>query len=122
MALALARGLALLALALVGARPAAAGTRATAPVRNDIDRVGCMAQNLGSKPRLVTATLRDVAGTALQSQSLELPPGLTFELVFVSSFQAAVYCEFEGLNRRVRGFLEVQPFGGGTSLLVLPAE
>jgi hypothetical protein len=122
MAPALARGLALLALALLGAPPAAAGTDATPPVHNDVDRVGCVVQNLGAKPHLVTATLRDVSGTALQSQGLEVPPGFTFELVFVASFQPSVHCEFEGLNRRVRGFLEVQPAGGGTSLLVLPAE
>jgi len=106
-----------LALAL----PAAALT-VSPPVHNDTDRVGCVVQNRGKTPRTVTATLRDAGGAALTSFSLETPPGLTIELVSTSAFQIGVYCEFDGTSRKVRGFLQVQPFGGGTTLLSLPAD
>jgi hypothetical protein len=116
--------LAAVVLALVLSFPAVASAVAlTPPVHNDTDRVGCVAQNRGKTPRTVTATLRDAAGVAIGSPfSLEIPPGLAIELVSTSAFQIGVYCEFEGTSRKVRGFLQVQPLGGGTTLLSLPAD
>jgi hypothetical protein len=110
------------ALLLAFAAAAQAGTHVTAPVHNDVDRVGCVVQNRGSKDRTVTATLRDFTGGAISSSSATLPPGGAFEIVFTASFQPYVYCEFSGTSRTVRGYLEVEPAGGATTTLMLPAE
>jgi hypothetical protein len=109
------------AFALAVALPAAAVT-VTPPVHNDTDRVGCVVQNRGKTPRTVTATLRDAGGAEVASFSLEIPTGLAIELVSTSAFQIAVYCAFDGTSRKVRGYLQVQPLGGGTTLLSLPAD
>lgn len=110
------------AVLLALAAPGNAGTRTTAPVHNDVDRVACLVQNVTSKERTVTATLRGFTGAVIQSSTWTIPPGAAFEVVFTASFQPAVYCEFEGLTRGVRGFLEVEPAGGYTTTLLLPAE
>ena len=110
------------ALLLALAAPGQAGTQATPPVHNDTDRVGCVVQNLGSKPSTVTATLRDFGGGVINSLSGTLPPGGAFELVFTAAFQPLVYCEFDGTSKKVRGFLQVEPYGGGTTTLLLPAD
>jgi hypothetical protein len=115
-------GLAALALEIALAAPAAAGSSVTPPVHNDIDRVGCVVQNRGKAARSVTATLRDQVGGTIQTFTIEVPPGLSAELVFTASFQPSVHCEFEGTSGKLRGFLEVQPAGGGTTQLLLPAE
>lgn len=89
--------------------PAAAGGTASA---------GCLVQNVGSKSRTVTATLRDQGGAALDSATVDVAPGEVLTLAATTQ-QFGVYCEFEGLNRSVRGFLDVND--GGTILLLLPA-
>jgi hypothetical protein len=114
--------LAALVLELALASPGAAATSISPPVHNDTDRVGCVIQNRGKTPRTVTATLRDAAGSEINSFSFETTPGLAVELVFTSAFQIGVYCEFQGTSRKVRGFLQVQPAGGGTTLLLAPAD
>jgi hypothetical protein len=109
---------------LVGssAAPAHAGTRVTPPVHNDVDRVGCVVQNRDTKTREVTATLRAFTGAALSSLTTPIPAGAAVELVFTAVFQPYVYCEFVGTTKKVRGYLDVQSAGGGTTTLLLPAE
>jgi hypothetical protein len=115
-------GPAALALEFALALPAGAGTSVTPPVHNDVDRVGCVVQNRGKSARTVTATLRDQVGSAIQTFAIEIPPGLSAELVFTASFQPSVHCEFEGTSGKIRGYLEVQSAGGGTTQLLLPAD
>jgi hypothetical protein len=115
-------GLAALFAALALASPAAAGRSVSPPVHSDVDRVGCIAQNRGKAARSVTGTLLNFTGAAIATFTIEIPPGLAVELVSTAVFQPSVHCEFEGTSAKVRGFLEVQAAGGGTTQLLLPAD
>lgn len=91
----------------------------TPPVGADnAESAGCLVQNLDPQPRTVTATLRDQAGVSLDSGTAEVAPGAVLTLATTTG-QFGVYCEFQGLSRRVRGFVNVND--GATTLLMLPA-
>jgi hypothetical protein len=107
---------------LLAASAGAAATSVTPAIHSDVSRVGCVVQNRGKVPRSVTATLHNLTGVPIATFSLEVPPGLSIEMVSTSVFQVLVWCSFEGTSRKVRGSLQVQPLGGGTTQLVVPAD
>jgi hypothetical protein len=104
---------------LLSAPAAAASTSFTPPVSADMaESAGCLVQNLDTRPRTVTATLRGQDGASLDTATVEVAPGAVSTLAATTG-QFGVYCEFQGLRRRVRGFVNVND--GATTLLVLPA-
>lgn len=77
----------------------------------------CVLQNVGSKLRSVSVTLRDADGAVLLDGSFPSQPGAISKPVGGLA-PGPVYCEFDGLNRSVRGFIELKQ--GTTTLAVLP--
>jgi len=114
------RSLAGLALSTLLAAPVFAATPSfTPPVgAGQNSSAGCLVQNLDAQTRTVTATLRDQGGSSLSTATVDVPPGAVLTLVNMSG-AFGVYCEFEGLRRKVRGFVDVNDSTG--TLLVLPA-
>jgi hypothetical protein len=109
-------------LALLGAAaPAAAGTLATPPAAFESgNSLGCLVQNLDSKPRLVTARLVLQDGSVLDEEvDLPIAAGAVVTVNSVVSPNFGVYCQFDGLNKKLRGFLHVHD--GDQTLLLQPA-
>lgn len=109
--------LAFAALALAAA-PATAKPLFTPPVGVvGTATAACVAQNLTTKPRSVSATLRNQDGTALLSDDVAVPAGAVVTLVSGDE-DYGFYCEFEGLGKGVRGYLHVYD---GNTLGLYPA-
>lgn len=105
-------------LTLLTASAADAKSSFTPPLGAELGRfVTCVVQNLGTKTRSVTITLRGSDGSALASGSYDVAPGQVMNPASESGF--GNYCEFEGLGRTVRGFVALTE--GNTTWLVLPA-
>jgi hypothetical protein len=102
----------------IAAAPAAAKPLFTPPVGvNGTATAGCIAQNLTTKARNVSAILRNQDGTALMAHEDVVPPGAV--LTFVSGdSDFGFYCEFEGLGKGVRGYMHVYD---STTLGLYPA-
>jgi hypothetical protein len=106
-----------LTLALSGA--ATAGTLSTPPAAvGGTSSLGCLVQSLDRKERLVTARLLDQNGLELDEQVAAVDPGAVVTIVNSAASSFGVYCQFEGLSKKLRGFLHL--YGPDTSLL-LPA-
>jgi hypothetical protein len=110
------------ALSLLGfAASASAGTLTSPPAALETGSViGCLVQNLDSKQREVTARLVLADGSVLDEE-VDLPvlPGAVLTVNSVASPNFGVYCQFEGLNKKLRGFLHLQE--GDQTILLLPA-
>jgi hypothetical protein len=112
--------LALVATWLAAAAPAAAKPSVTPPASAGPGAsAGCVAHNLGTKPRSVTVVLRGSNGTALGSSTVDVAPGNVIALVSVSGSAFGVTCAFEGLSRSLRGYIQV--LVDGTTQAVAPA-
>ena len=109
--------LAFAALALAAA-PAAARPLFTPPVGvAGTATAACMAQNVSTKPRNVSAILRNQDGTALMAHEDVVPPGAVLAFV-AGDADFGFYCEFEGLGKGVRGYMHVYD---STTLGLYPA-
>lgn len=109
---------ALAILALLTASAADAKSSFTPPLGSELGRfVTCVVQNVGTKTRSVTVTLRGSDGSALASGTYDVAPGQVLNPASEIGF--GNYCEFEGLSRTVRGFVALTE--GNTTWLVLPA-
>lgn len=105
------------------AGPASSATRSTPPASNAADTsLACFVQNLDTRDRVVTARIFDQGGNLLDEQTATVPGRSSSTLVGFTSgeVQFGAWCEFDGLSRKVRGFLHVY---GGTvgTVQLLPA-
>ena len=104
-----------LALALGLAAPAAAaGAMSTTPAyAGSGSNVMCVAQNLDAKEHMVTARIFLEDGSLTEGPtSFAVPAGGMAVVVNTGGQSPFVYCQFEGLARKVRGSLLVIDSGG----------
>lgn len=81
----------------------------------------CIVQNLDTRPRTVSVRLRTAVGSVLDEFTGDAAPGIAyFAATGPPVFSGHHQCEFDGLSRKVRGFLEVLDDAGGV-ILSLPA-
>jgi hypothetical protein len=103
--------------------PAAAGAAAldTPPAFAGAgSNVQCIVRNFDTKTREVTVTMLDQVGAAAEGPlTIEVGAGSTIDVVNAGGASPYVTCRFEGLTRKVRGWLAVLD-GGGTRTM-LPA-
>ncbi len=119
-----------LALALVAAiawiSPAGGVVTATAPLRSSSDSLlGCSVLNLSATAVEVSAELYNgFAADALESGTLEIPPGQSRQIVSSSAAIFGGYClfDFDGEPSEVRGFVQMQDQGGSNTRQIFPAE
>jgi hypothetical protein len=102
----------LLALAL--SAPGAAGVMSTGPAfSGSSSSVSCVVQNLDTKDHTVTATIVRSDGTILLGPSaVSVSPGNVVEPLGTGAGSPYVFCQFEGLSRKVRGWIAVGDGGG----------
>src|SRR5262245_52790294 len=109
-------------LAWLAAAPAAAATWVTAPV--DVangDTAVCVVQNLTDQPRTVATrmwygnprTLHD------EDEGVTIGPRVTTIVQNRADPSTGVYCEIDGLSKKLRGYIGVT--AGGTTHVLLPA-
>jgi hypothetical protein len=105
------------------AGPASAATRSTPPASNAADTaLACFVQNLDTRDHVVTARIFDQLGNQLDEQTATVPGRSSVTLIGFNAgdVQFGAWCEFEGLSRKVRGFLHIHGATLGTVQL-LPA-
>ena len=115
------RALVSLALVALLATPAAAAKASFSPwvLADNGQNLRCVVQNLDARARSVTASIKDEFGeVAATGSRVDLPPGTVWSDVVVSG-AAGGYCEFQGLSRKVRGYVLVNE--GASTVLVAPA-
>jgi hypothetical protein len=107
---------------LLLAAPAAAATYVTGPV--DVangDIAVCVVQNLTDQPRTVTTRMWYGNPRELHDEDLDvvIGPRVTTIVMNRSDPSTNVYCEIEGLSKKLRGYVAVT--AGGTTQVLLPA-
>ena len=116
------RSLAAAALLSALAAPAGSGTALVTTPFVDVGagaEVSCVVQNLDGAERTLSVRQYDEDAVLLaESVETPFPPGVRNGATTVGPV-AGAYCQFQGLNRKVRGFITVRD--AGQSVVVLPA-
>ena len=107
---------------LLLAAPAAAATYVTGPV--DVangDVAVCIVQNLTDQPRTIRTRMWHSNPRVLHDEDAAVPigPRVTMIVMNRSEPSTGVYCEIEGLSKKLRGYVAVT--SGGTTRVLLPA-
>jgi hypothetical protein len=107
---------------LLLAAPAAATTYVTPPV--DVsggDTAFCVVQNVTDQARTVTTRMWQGNPRQLvdEDEDVSIGPRATLWVMNTSDVLTGVYCEIEGLSKKLRGWVGVQ--SGGTTRFLLPA-
>jgi hypothetical protein len=104
------------------AAPALAATYVTGPV--DVangDTALCVVQNLTDQPRTVSTRMWHGNPRVLHDEDADVTIGPRVTTIVQNRSEAStgVYCEIEGLSKKLRGYIAVT--AGGTTHVLLPA-